>query len=394
MNEPAITHLSPVHTRSVTTLLTQLLRCVFGVACFFPLFVYATNDRSSINMPVGVTDISETSYDLHMLVIYLCVVIAIIVFSTLFWSLFKYRRSAHPTPATFSHNNTIEVIWTVIPTIILIALAFPAIQALQVRYDTSKADVDIKVTGHQWKWGYDYLNEDINFYSNLSTPRAEIENKEPKGEHYLLQVDNEMVVPVDKKVRLLVTAADVLHSWWVPDFAVKQDAIPGYINEAWFRAKETGVYRGQCAELCGKDHGFMPVVVRVVEQKEYDAWVAKKQANAKATAQQAAEQAGKSWATEDLVAMGGEVYAKNCLACHQAQGQGLPPSFPALAGNALVVDADATEVIKAIVQGRKGTAMAAYGPQLSQAEIAAVITYIRNSFGNEAPAVLPKNIVK
>ena len=232
-----------------------------------------------INMPVGVTDISREVYDLHMIALWLCVVIAVLVFSVMFYSMFAHRKSKGVTPATFHESTTVEAVWTIIPFIILVALAVPATKTLIAMEDTSNYDLTVKITGYQWLWHYEYIDEGVEFYSVLSTPRTEINNLAPKDENYLLEVDNQLVLPVGKKVRFLITANDVLHAWWVPDLAVKKDAIPGFINEAWTNINEPGIYRGQCAELCGRDHGFMPIVVRAVEADEFDQWLAENTTN-------------------------------------------------------------------------------------------------------------------
>lgn len=226
------------------------------------------------NMPVGVTDISAEVYGLHMTVFWVCVVIGIGVFGAMFYSIMAHRKSSGRQAAQFHESTTVEVIWTVIPFIILVVLAVPATKALIAYEDTSNYDLTVKITGYQWMWHYDYLDQNVDFYSVLSTPRSEINNQQEKNEHYLLEVNNELVLPVGKKVRFLITSNDVIHAWWVPDLAVKKDAIPGFINEIWTNINEPGVYRGQCAELCGRDHGFMPIVVRAVPQEEFDSWVA------------------------------------------------------------------------------------------------------------------------
>jgi len=243
------------------------------------------------NMPVGVTNTSRTLYDLHMMVFWVCVVIGVGVFAVMFYSIWKHRKSRGHEAATFHESTLVEFIWTVIPFAILIAIAIPATKAMIDIEDTSDSDMTVKITAYQWKWHYDYLDDGVSFYSTLSTPRAEIYNEEPKNKNYLLQVDNEVVLPVNKKIRFLITANDVLHAWWVPDLAVKRDAIPGFVNEMWTRIDKPGVYRGQCAELCGRDHGFMPIVVRAVEQEDYDQWVAQKKASVASAAPTAASPA-------------------------------------------------------------------------------------------------------
>lgn len=230
------------------------------------------------NMPVGVTKISEEVYGLHMLVFWICVAIGIVVFGAMFYSILNHRKSKGRQAAQFHESTAVEVLWTVIPFAILVGTAIPASRTLIAMEDTSNADMTVKITGYQWKWQYDYLDHDISFFSNLATPRTQVYNKAPKDEHYLLEVDNELVVPVGQKIRFLLTANDVIHAWWVPELALKKDAIPGFINEMWTRIEKPGVYRGQCAELCGRDHGFMPIVVRAVSAEEFEQWAATKAA--------------------------------------------------------------------------------------------------------------------
>jgi cytochrome c oxidase subunit 2 len=246
----------------------------------------------------------------------------------------------------------------------------------------------IKVTGYQWKWGYDYLQDGFGFYSSLATPLAQIENRAPKGEHYLLEVDNPLVVPVDTKVRVLITASDVLHSWWVPAFGVKQDAIPGFVRDSWFRAEKVGIYRGQCAELCGKEHGFMPIVVEVKSKDDYATWAGEQKKKVAA----AADDPGKVWDMKDLVAAGEKVFAANCAACHQANGKGVAGAFPALDGSKFVTGPK-TAQIGLVLNGKAGTAMTPW-KQLSDADLAAVITYTRNSWGNKTGDALQPSEIK
>jgi len=270
------------------------------------------------------------------------------------------------------------VIWTVIPFVILMGMAYPAAKVVIDMKDTTNPDMTIKITGYQWKWGYDYLNDGVSFYSNLSTPHEQIGGTEPKGENYLLEVDEPMVVPVGKRVRLLITANDVIHAWWVPALGAKQDAIPGFIRDSWFKADKIGTYRGQCVELCGKDHGFMPIVVEVVSEADYKAWVEKK----KGAASAAASDNSKTFDQAELIARGEKVYAANCAACHQADGMGLPGVFLPINGSKVAtgpIDAH----IDTVLNGRPGTAMVAFGEQLSDADIAAVVTYQRNAWDNK-----------
>jgi len=309
----------------------------------------------------------------------------------MFYSIYAHRKSVGHKAAQFHENTTVEIIWTVIPFLILVGMAWPATKTLIAFKDTSNPDITIKATGYQWKWGYDYLKGEgagISFLSNLSTPRDQIEGRATKDEHYLLEVDHPLVVPVGKKVRIITTAADVIHSWSVPAFGVKQDAIPGIVRDTWFKADKTGTYRGQCSELCGKDHGFMPVVVKVVTEPQYAAWVAEQKKGTGAVS----EEANKTWTLDELKARGAKVYATNCVACHQANGKGLPPTFPALDGSKIVNGPKAAH-IERVVNGKPGTAMAAFGKQLSDVEIAAVITYERNSWGNKTgDAIQPAEV--
>ena len=336
------------------------------------------------NLAPPATRIAAEIHELHAYVMALVAVIFVIVFGAMFWSVYRHRKSLGHEAAQFHENTTLEVLWTVIPLGILVLIAWPVTRTVIAQKDTSGADITIKVTGYQWKWGYEYLKgegEGIQFVSKLATPRDQIEGRAPKGENYLLEVDQELVVPVGKKVRVLTTAADVIHAWWVPAFGTKQDAIPGFIRDTHFRAERTGVYRGQCTELCGKDHGFMPIVVRVVAPQEYTAWVAEKK---KALAA-AADDPARVWTREELVARGEKVYAAHCVACHQPNGRGTPPAFPPLDGSALLAGAKEKPiqvVLNGVVRDGKPTAMTAFAKQLSDAEIAAVLTFARNAWGN------------
>jgi len=310
------------------------------------------------------------------------------VFGVMFWSIFAHRKSRGHKPANFHENTTVEVLWTIIPLVVLVAMAIPATATLIDMYDTTEADVDIKITGYQWKWKYDYLDDEFGYFSSLSTPRDQINNRQTKGDNYLLEVDNPLVVPVGQKVRLLMTANDVIHSWWVPEFGLKKDAIPGFINEAWIRVDTPGTYRGQCTELCGKDHGFMPIVVEAVPQAEYQTWIGEQ----RAAAEKEKELTQKEWTMPELMERGEKSYQSTCAACHQADGSGLPPSFPALRGSAIAVG-DIAGHIDIVVNGKRGTAMQAFGKQLNEVDIAAIITYERNAWGNNVgDMVTPKEI--
>ena len=342
------------------------------------------------NLQPAASRLAAEIQDLHEYVMFLCTAIFVGVFGFMFWSVYAHRKSKGHQAEEFHEHTTVEMLWTAIPALILILIAWPATRLVVAQKDTTAADLTIKVTGIQWKWAYDYLKgegEGISLISTLSTPREQIEGRAPKGEHYLLEVDNELVVPVNKKVRMITTAADVVHSWWVPAFGAKQDAIPGFLRDTWFRAEKTGVFRGQCAELCGKEHGFMPIVVRVVSQEDYSKWVGERK---KALLAQA-DDPNKKWSLEELKARGEKVYAANCVACHQASGQGSPAvKAPALAGNNFVTAEPGP--IDTVLNGRPNTAMQAFGKQLSDTEIAAVITYVRNSWGNKASDVQPAEV--
>ncbi|MAY02944.1 MAG: cytochrome c oxidase subunit II [Gammaproteobacteria bacterium] len=361
---------------------TKFFSAVLSACCLFPyqLASAAEDYREGINMPVGVTEISRSTYDLHMLITIICALIGVVVYGVLIWSLVKYRKSKGAKAADFHESTTIEIVWTLIPILILVAMAIPSTGVLRQIYDASESEMDILITGYQWRWQYSYLDdegEEVSFFSNLATTDDQINGLDEKSENYLLEVDQPLVIPVDTKVRFLLTAADVIHSWWVPDFAVKKDAIPGFINESWVIVEETGTYRGQCTELCGQDHGFMPVVVEVVEQEEFDRWYAERQEEAAAIA----ELVNQEWTMESLVAQGETVYRTFCMACHQQNGQGLPPAFPALTGSPLT-NGPIEDHIDVVLNGAPGTAMAAFGGQLNEVDLAAVITYERNALGN------------
>ncbi|MFV8818934.1 cytochrome c oxidase subunit II [Haliea sp. E17] len=329
-------------------------------------------------MAPGATEVGLEIYNLHMIILGICTVIGIGVFGVMFYSLYAHRKSKGAVPATFHENTRVEIIWTIIPFFILVGMAWPATSTLLQIYDNEDAELDVLVTGYQWKWKYEYLNEDgenVAFFSNLRTPQSEIRNTAPKGEHYLLEVDEPLVLPAGKKVRFLVTANDVIHSWWVPELAVKKDAIPGFINETWTRTSEEGVYRGQCAELCGKDHGFMPIVVDVVSESEFKDWMASKQAEAAEIKKLMAQ----SFTMDELMARGKAVYDRNCLACHGANGEG--GVGKAIAGSP-VATGDLAHHLDVAIHGVPGTAMQAFGGQLNDVDMAAVVTFQRNAFGN------------
>ena len=350
---------------------------------------------NQLNLHEGVTQIASDINDLHTLLLVICTVIFIGVFGVMFYSILRHRKSKGAVPAKFHENVGVEIAWTVIPFLIIIAMAVPATRAVVAMKDTSSADLTVLVTGYQWKWGYEYLDgpaQGVSFLANLSTPREQIVGDAPKSDTYLVETDRHMVVPVDKKVRVVLTANDVIHSWMVPHFGVKQDAMPGVLRDTWFRATETGIFRGQCAELCGKDHAFMPIVVEVMEQADYEAWAAEQQQALQASA----DDPTKTYELEELMARGEKVYAATCIACHQANGQGMPPTFPALVNNEAFVLAPMQNQVEIILNGRPGTAMAPFRDLLNDVEIAAVTTYTRHAWGHKGqgpdPIVQPSDV--
>ena len=356
-----------------------LRRCLpvsIGASLFAPPAALAAWEW---NFPPPATPLAQEIIDLHSLIFWICVVIFIGVFGTMFYSLFKHRKSIGHEAVQFHENTTVEVIWTVIPFLILLFMAYPATKTILAMHDTSAADMTVKVTGYQWKWGYDYVQDGFGYYSTLATPLAQIEGRAPKGENYLLEVDNPLVVPVDSKIRVLVTADDVIHAWWVPALGVKQDAIPGFVRDVWFRADKVGVYRGQCAELCGKEHGFMPVVVEGKSGEDYEKWVGEK----KQTFVAAAADPNKVWDLRELVAHGEKVYSANCAACHQPNGTGNAAiGSPTLVGDKVVLGPKQHH-IDVVLNGQNNGKMPAWR-QLSDVDIASVISYTRNSWGNKA----------
>lgn len=386
----------------------------------------------TLNMTRGASELSGEIYDLHMLIFWVCVGIAVVVFGVMIWSIIFHRRSKNPEPASFHHNTTVEVVWTVIPFVILILMAWPAASTLLKMEDFRQSEVTIKVTGMQWKWQYDYIDSGFSFYSSLDAESNRIRQLDSgmdpfSKENYLLDVDNRMVVPVGKKVRLLLTSADVIHAWWVPAFARKRDAVPGFINEIWFNVTEPGVYRGQCAELCGYDHGFMPIVVEAVTPEAYDKWIAEQQqkygvdtaslglmdaaaAEAPATSGTAAEAAPAAttanggdvadaapteWNMDVAMSKGKQVYGANCVSCHMANGEGMAAAgFPALKGSAIATGDIAAHIDMVVHGSRQNAAMAAFGNILSNEELAAVITYERNAWGNDTGDLVSPSDIK
>ena len=341
------------------------------------------------NLAEPVTEIARQIYDLHTLMLVICLVIFVAVFGVMFYSIYAHRKSKGAKSASFHESVKVEIAWTIVPFLIVIGMALPATKTVVAMKDTSNADLTIKATGYQWKWGYEYLageGEGIAFLSTLTTPRDQIDDHEgqavARGENYLMEVDNHVVVPVNKKVRVVTTANDVIHAWMIPAFGVKQDAIPGFVRDTWFKAEKEGIYRGQCAELCGKDHAYMPIVVEVMSEENYSKWVQAKLDEMKAKQ----DDPTKEWTKEDLVARGEQVYNANCAACHQASGEGIPGAFPALVAAPSVVGPQADQI--AILLNGKGAGMPAW-KQLSDVEIASVITYTRNAWANAGTGTDP-----
>ncbi|CUI07496.1 cytochrome c oxidase subunit II [Massilia antarctica] len=343
-----------------------------------------------LNLQMPVTKIATEINDLHTWMMIVCMVIFVAVFGVMFYSVFKHRRSLGHKPATFHESTAVEIAWTVVPFLIVIVMALPATKTVVAMKDTSNADITIKATGMQWKWGYDYLKgegEGISFLSNLKTPRSQVGSPgvaptEARGVNYLMEVDNEIYVPVNKKIRIVLTANDVIHAWMIPAFGVKQDAIPGFVRDTWFKAEQIGTYRGQCAELCGKEHAFMPIVVNVVSDADYTKWVDGEKKKMAALA----DDPSKVWTIDELKVKGEKVYATNCVVCHQANGKGVPNNFAALDGSPVVNGPKAAQ-IHTLLNGQKSgkfpTEMPAW-KQLSDSDIAAVITFTRNNWSNKA----------
>jgi cytochrome c oxidase subunit 2 len=354
------------------------------------LFTSAANAEYELNMTQGVTPISQELFDLHMLVLWICVAIGVLVFGAMAWSIIFHRKSRGAVAANFHESTFVEILWTIGPLLVLIGVAVPATGTL-LRLEDAKtnADINLEVIGIQWKWQYNYIDEDVQFISSLAQSSRDV-IKDPTGkENYLLEVDEHVVLPINKKIRFLFHSSDVIHAWWVPELAVKQDVIPGFINDSWAIIKEPGIYRGQCAELCGKDHGFMPIVVEAVTQSEYEQWLAGKRAEAA----EAAAQASQEWSMQDLLAQGETVYKANCAACHGATGAGIPGAFPALTSSPIATG-DAAEHVNIVMNGRAGTAMAAYKAQLNDVDLAAVITFERNSLGNSVGDMVQPSAIK
>lgn len=337
----------------------------------------------ALNLPTAVTPLGKDIYWLHMTIFYICCIIFAIVAAVLIYALIKHRKSTGHKAAEFHEHTTLEIVWAVIPFIILIVMAIPATQVLMRMNDTAEADVNIKVTGYQWKWKYEYLDNGISFYSNIATPQNQIQNKAPKGEWYLLEVDKPVVVPIHKKIRFLVTSNDVIHSWWIPALGIKRDAMPGFIYETWARIEKPGIYRGQCAELCGLNHGFMPIVVEAVSEEDYQKWLVQNAPAGTVSGKVSAVVTPPAKLSKTVLMQRGEnAYGQYCAACHQADGKGMPPAFPALAGSKIATGPVAAH-INIVLNGKHGTAMQAFADQLKDEDIAAIITYERNAWGND-----------
>ncbi len=366
-------------------------RLILGAGLWFAAPAVFADYGMTFQKPV--TPVAHEILELHNMILIICLIIFVVVFSFMFYSIFAHRKSRGYKAAQFHDNTTLEVVWTVIPFLILVGMALPTTATLINISDVSNSDMTIKITGYQWKWQYSYPGQDIKFFSTLSTPTDEIENKAKKDEHYLLEVDNPLVIPVGKKIRFLVTANDVIHSWWVPQLGMKKDAIPGYVNDFWVRADEPGTYRGQCAELCGKGHAFMPIVVKAVSQDDFTKWVAMEKSQA---ASEAAD-SNKTWSKSDLMARGQKAFASTCAACHGPEGKGIPGVFPALAGSKIATGPVADH-IKTVLHGRHtgkySAQMPAFAAQLSDVDAAAIITFERNSFGNKTGDVVQPSQVK
>ena len=366
----------------------------------------SANAAYDVDILPPASPIAQQIYDLHWAIMWVCIVIFFLVFGAMFYSILKHRKSVGAKAAHFHENTTVEVIWTVIPFLILVGMAYPATKTVLDMKDASNPDLTIKVTAFQWAWEYDYLQDGVKFNSLLATPRSQIEEWERKGEqknpHYLLEVDKPMVVPAGKKVRLLITSNDVIHGWYVPQLGINQYGIPGFVKDTWFKADKPGLYRGQCSQICGKEHGYMPIVVVAKAPEEYAAWVKEQKANSPqaaapaqvavaAAAPAAAEDPNKKWSLDELKAAGEKVYAANCAACHQPTGKGMPPAFPPLDGSKVVNGPKAAQ-LALVLGGKQGTAMASFA-RLSDSELAGVITYTRNSWGNKTgEAIQPAEV--
>ena len=381
------------------------LRAPAALAAFLLLASARALADYHVDILTPASPMAQDAYDLHWGVMVVCIVIFFIVFGAMFWSILKHRRSVGAKAAQFHENTTIEIIWTVIPLVVLVAMAWPATKTMLAMKDAANADMTIKVTAYQWRWEYDYQQDGVRYFSNLSTPRDQIDEREgpgkQKGEHYLLEVDRPMVVPVNKKVRLLVTSNDVIHGWYVPQLGINQYGIPGFVKDAWFTATKVGTYRGQCSQICGKEHAYMPIVVEVKSEADYAKWAQEtkakmpppapvQQAAAAPAAAAPAEDPNKKWTADELKANGEKLYAANCASCHQPTGKGLPPAFPPLDGSKIATGPKAGH-IAIVLNGKPGTAMAPFN-RLSDSELASIITFERTAWGNKADAVMPAEV--
>lgn len=360
------------------------------------------------NLTEGVTPVSHDIYNLHMTIFWICVAIGIAVFGVITYSIIYHRKSRGVKAAHFHEHLWVEITWTIIPFFILVSMAIPATRVLLHMNDFAQPDLTVQVTGFQWKWRYDYLDQNIHFFSNLSTPYNQMHGSAPKDPDYLREVDHPLVVPIHKKIRFLITSNDVIHGWWVPDLGVKHDAIPGFIYEAWARINKPGVYRGQCSKLCGLNHGYMPIVVVAMDEKNFDAWVAQQKGGAapptptpnapavptepsstSATTAPAAPtpSSGKKVTLDEEMKRGEQIYLTTCAACHKPDGTGSPPVFPALKGSKIATG-PVDQHIHIVLHGKPGTAMQAFSEQFSDEDLAAIITYERNAFGNNTGTIV------
>ncbi len=357
------------------------------------LLPFSASAEYGLNLPEGVTPISNDIYGLHMLIFWVCVAIGVVVFGVMAYSIFFHRKSKGAVASNFHESTAVELFWTLGPLAILIAIAFPATKVLIDLENTDKAEMTVKITGYQWKWQYEYLDDKVSFFSNLSKESNDARQMGASAagfpDNYLLDVDRRLVLPVDTRIRFLMTSNDVIHAWWVRDLGVKQDANPGFINDAWATIEKPGVYRGQCAELCGKDHGFMPIVVEAVSKEKYAKWVDEQKELQKA----AAAAGDREWTKDELMVQGQKVYSTSCASCHGVTGQGVPGAFPAMAGSPIATG-DVKAHIEIVMNGKAGTAMQAFGAQLSDSDLAAIVTYERNAFGNSAGDLVQPSTIK
>lgn len=361
--------------------MNQMIKFIFLGLLFASARVFA---QTQLNLTPGVSPVSHDIYELHMTIFWICVAIGVVVFGVMLYAIIHHRKSLGVKPTEFHEHLTLEIFWSIIPLIILVVMAIPATKVLINMNNTDHEELTIKITGYQWKWHYEYLEDGIRFYSNLSTPYDQMFKDAPKGEHYLREVDHPVVVPIHKKVRFLVTSNDVTHSWWVPEIGVKRDAVPGFITEAWTRIEKPGIYYGQCAELCGMNHAFMPIVVIATTEEQFQDWVAEQKGGGK---KGGAEELTRQWTLNELMQRGEEVYKRICAACHQVTGLGIPPTFPALKGSRIATGPIEGH-LNIVLNGKAGTAMQPFKDQLSTVELAAVITYERNAFDNNTHSLV------